>query len=127
MSNPYPAEFPDRALRMLAEAPGDHASDFAAANHIAGRLGLNPETLRLWTKRTDVDAGRASGTSSEKQLKIMRLKKQIVELEKANEILRSASVFFATARPPLVKIIAFVDQMKARFTGRARLPRDAGS
>ena len=96
MSNPYPAEFHDRALRMLAEAPGDHASDFAAADHIAGRLGVNPETLRLWTKRTDVDAGRASGMSSEGQLKITRLKKQIVELEKANETLRSASVFFAT-------------------------------
>ena len=32
MSNPYPAEFRDRALRMLADAQGDHASDFAAAN-----------------------------------------------------------------------------------------------
>jgi hypothetical protein len=39
MSNPYPAEFRERALRMLAEARGDHASDFAAANHVAGRLG----------------------------------------------------------------------------------------
>jgi transposase len=47
MSNPYPAEFRERALRMLAEARPDHASDFAAASHIAGRLGMNPETLRL--------------------------------------------------------------------------------
>jgi transposase len=81
---------------MLAEARGDHASDFAAANHVAGRLGVIPETLRLWKKRADVDAGRAPGTSSEAQLEIKRLKMQIVELEKSNEILRSASVFFAT-------------------------------
>lgn len=58
MSNPYPAEFRERALRMLAEARPDHASDFAAASHVAGRLGVNPETLRLWKKRADIDAVR---------------------------------------------------------------------
>ena len=89
MSNSYPAEFRERALRMLAEARGDHESHFAAANHVAGRLGVNPETLR-WKKRTDIDVGQAPGTTSEALLEIKRLKKQIVELEKANEILRSA-------------------------------------
>ena len=81
---------------MLVEARGDHASDYAAANYVAGCLGVNSEMLRLWKKRADIDAGRQRGTSSEAQLEIKRLKKQIVELEKANEILRSASVFFAT-------------------------------
>ena len=81
---------------MLTEARPDHPSDFAAASHVAGRLGVNPETVRLWKKRADIDAGQAPGTTSEAQLEIKRLKKQIAELEKANEILRSASVFFAT-------------------------------
>ena len=81
---------------LLAQARPDQLSDFAAASHVAGRLGVNPETLRLWTKRADIDAGREPGTTSEAQVEIKRLKKQIVELEKANEILRSASVFFAT-------------------------------
>lgn len=40
----------------------------------------------------------APGTTSDAQVEIKRLKKQIIELEKANEILRSASAFFATAR-----------------------------
>ena len=96
MTNPYPAEFRERALRMLTEARPDHPSDFAAASHVAGRLGVNPETLRLWKKRADVDAGVLPGTTSEAQAEIKRLKKQVAELEKANEILRSASVFFAT-------------------------------
>ena len=88
---------------MLAEARPDHASDFAAANHVATRLGVNPETRRLWKKRGDIDAGQVPGTTSEAQLGIKRLKKQIVELKRANEILRSASVFFATelGRPSL--------------------------
>ena len=81
---------------MLAEARGDHASDYAAANHVASRLGVNPETSRLWKKRADIDAGRAPGASSEEQLEITRFKKQIVELEEANDIVGSASVFFAT-------------------------------
>ncbi len=68
MSNPYPAEFRECALRMLAEARPDYLSDFAAANHVAGRLGVNPETLRLWKKRADIDADREPGTSSEAQV-----------------------------------------------------------
>ena len=96
MSNPYPAECRERALRMLVEARPDHASDFAAANYVAGRFGVNSETLRLWKKRAEIDAGREPGISSAAQAEIKRLKKQIVGLEKANEILRSASVSFAT-------------------------------
>lgn len=96
MTNPYPAEFRERALRMLAEARADHPSDFAATSHVAGRLGVNPETLRLWKERADIDAGHKPGTTSEAQVEIKRLKKQIAEVENAHEILRSASVFFAT-------------------------------
>lgn len=57
-TNPYPAEFRERARRMLAEARSDHPSNFAAASQVAGRLRVNPETLRLSKKRADVDAGR---------------------------------------------------------------------
>ena len=96
MTNPYPAEFRERVLRMLAEARSDHPSDFAAASHVAGRLGVNPETLRFWKKRADVDAGRGPGTTPEAQLEIRRLKTQIAESKKANEILRSASIFLPT-------------------------------
>ena len=96
MTNPYPAEFRERALRMRTEARFDHPADFAAASLVAGRLGVNPETLQLWKKRADVNTGVAPKTSPEAQQEIKRLKKQIVELEKANEILRSTSVFLAT-------------------------------
>ena len=95
-TNPYPAEFRERTLRILTEARPDHPSDFAAASHVARRLGVNPETLRLWKKRADVNTCVAPGTTSEAQAEIKGPKKQIAELEKANEILRSASVFFAT-------------------------------
>jgi len=95
-TNPYPAEFRERALRMFAAARPYHASDFAAATYVASRLGVNPETLRLWKKRADVDASSEAGTRSEAYVTIKRLKKQIAELEQANEILRSASMLLAT-------------------------------
>jgi transposase len=95
MPGPYPDEFRQRALPMLSEARADHKTDHAAIKHVAAKLDVNLETLRLWKKRLDIDEGRQPGTSSEAQAEIKRLKKQIAELEKANEI-RSASVFFAT-------------------------------
>jgi transposase len=50
----------------------------------------------LWEKRADIYTGRKLGTTAEAQAEIKRLKKQIAELEKANEILRSARAFFTT-------------------------------
>ena len=46
MTNPSPAEFREWALLMLAEARPDHPADFASASHVAGRLEVNPETVR---------------------------------------------------------------------------------
>jgi len=110
MPGPYLDEFRQRALRMLSEARPDHKTDHAAIKHVAAKLGVNPETLRLWKKRVDVDDGRQPGTSSEAQAEIKRLKKQVAELEKLGE-----RVFRDRARPPLVEMIAFVDKMRDRF------------
>jgi hypothetical protein len=37
---------------------------------------MNPGTLRLWKKRSDVDAGRQPETTSEAQAEIKRFKRQ---------------------------------------------------
>ena len=96
MANRYPADFKERAVRLWREARPDHRSDWAATNHVASMLGVTPETLRLWKQHSDVTSGLAQGSSEQAQAEIKRLKKQIRELEQTNEILRSASVFFAT-------------------------------
>ena len=64
-------------------------------SHVAGRLGVNAETLRLWQRRAEVDAGRRPGITTEEQAEIRRLKKENAELRRANEILKAASAFFA--------------------------------
>ena len=95
MNRTYSPEVRERALRMLAEARLDHPNMMSAIRHVAGLLGMSPETLRLWQRRYEVDAGVKPGLTSDAAVEIKRLQKENAELRKANEILKAASVFFA--------------------------------
>ena len=59
------------------------------------QLGFGVETVRNWVKRADVDAGERPGVTSQDNVKIRRLEQEVRELRRANEILGSASAFFA--------------------------------
>ena len=91
----YTNEMRERAVRMVAEVRSEHPHEPAALRHVAGLLGINVETLRLWVHRAEVDAGKRPGTTSDDAEEIKRLRRQVAELRRANEILKSASVFFA--------------------------------
>ncbi len=67
----------------------------SAVRHVAGLLGMSPETLRLWRRRYEVDAGTKAGVSTDAAQRIKQLEKEVSELRKVNEILKAASVFFA--------------------------------
>jgi len=85
----------ERALRMLAEVMPEHENKSAAVRHVAGLLGMSPETLRTWARRVEVDAGRVPGPTSDMVEENRRLRRENAELRKANEVLKAASVFFA--------------------------------
>jgi transposase len=85
----------ERALRMLTESRGDHPNLMSAIRHVAGLLGMSPETLRLWQRRYEVDAGVKPGVTTDGAAEVKRLRREVAELRKANEILKAASVFFA--------------------------------
>lgn len=95
MPKKFEPEMKSRALRMLAEASADHPSKTEAARHVGGLLGISPETLRTWARRAEIDAGLLPGVTTEAEIEIRRLKRENVELRRANEILKAASVFFA--------------------------------
>ncbi|WP_156160818.1 IS3 family transposase [Demequina maris] len=112
----YTPEMRERALRMLAEAIPDHPNLWSAVRHVAGLLGMSPETLRVWHRRLEVDAGVKPGVPSDAAEEIRRLKRENAELRKANEILKAASVFFCEgARPPLTDMIRFIDEHRDQF------------
>ena len=95
MNRKYSAEMRERALRMLAESRPDHPTAMSAIRHVAGMLGMSPETLRLWQRRFEVDAGVKPGLTTDAAAEIKRLQRENAELRKANEILKAASIFFA--------------------------------
>jgi transposase len=97
MPKQYPIELRQRALRLVAEAceSEQYETEWAAICAVASRVGVNNETLRKWLRRFEVDAGTRPGTTSEELAEIRRLKRENAELRRANEILRTASAFFA--------------------------------
>jgi transposase len=95
MPKQFSPEFRQRALRMLEESVPEHDTEWAAITHVASRLGVGPETLRKWRRRQEIDAGERPGRTSEELAEIRVLKRENAELRRANEILRTASAFFA--------------------------------
>ncbi len=98
----YPSELRERAQRLVREAreQDPELSLNAAVQRIGPRVGVNPDTLRGWCKRADIDAGRAPGTTTTDAKRIKDLEREVKELRRANEILLAASSFFARELDP---------------------------
>jgi transposase len=89
----YPVELLERATRLVFESGRPIA-------HVADDLGIPRETLRKYVRRVEVDEGRREGLTSEEREEIKKLRRENFELRRANEILKAASVFFATELDP---------------------------
>ena len=99
----YPLEVRERAVRLVLEHAGEHASQWAAIESIASKCGMTPETLRKWVRRAEVDAGSRPGLTTDERKRLLELERENRELRRANEILKSAAAFFAREldpRPP---------------------------
>ena len=96
MPKQYPRELRERAVRLVIEHRGGYPTEYAAIRSIAAKLGVaTPETLRQWVRQAEVDAGQRPGVSTEESAEIRRLRAEVKELRRANEILKAASAFFA--------------------------------
>jgi len=96
-SNKFSPEVRERAVRMVQEHRGEYPSLWAAVESIAPKIGCVPQTLLEWVKRSEVDAGARPGMATTEMQRIKDLERENKELRRANEILRTASAFFAQA------------------------------
>jgi len=94
--NSYPPELRERADRMVAEVRPEYPSDWPAICAVAERLGIgSAETLRKWVRQAEVNAGTRPGVTGEESVELRKLRAEVKELRRANEILKAASSFFA--------------------------------
>ncbi|MGN6251061.1 MAG: IS3 family transposase [Marmoricola sp.] len=113
----YTPELRERAVRMVMESRADYPHESAAIKSVASKLGItSPESLRKWLRQTEIDGGIRPGKTSEDIAEIKKLKKEVAELRRANEILKAASGFLrGGARPPQQVLIDFIADFKEEF------------
>jgi transposase len=86
----YPDELVARGVRLALESGRPIA-------RVAADLGVHPETLRKQVRQAQADSGgRPELPTTAEREEIRALRREVFELRRANEILKSASVFFAT-------------------------------
>ncbi len=93
----YPPELKERAVRMARDAiVAQGGQSFGVVTRVARQLGVGAESLRGWLKQAEIDSGGHPGTSTADAQRIAELERENRELRRANDILKAASVFFAT-------------------------------
>ena len=96
-TNKFSSEVRARAVRMVLDHEGEHASRWAAVSSIAAKIGCTAQTLHEWVKKAERDSGVRAGVPTDVATKLKALERENRELRQANEILRKASAYFAQA------------------------------
>ena len=100
----YPPELQERAVAMYRAAESK-----PVIRQMARQLGVHPEALRNWIRKDEGcqrDRARSGGgralthvpvpeLPADVEAELAGLRKEVMELRRANEILRAASAYFA--------------------------------
>ena len=87
----YPDELRERAVRMVLDALEDEpGSQRGVFRRVGEQLGINPETLRGWVRRIQIDAGDRPGTTTDDANRLAELEKEVRELRRANAMADSS-------------------------------------
>ena len=87
-------------MAMVFELRAESGESRGSLARVGERLGINPETLRNWVERAEIDSGHRPGTTTDDKKRITELERENRELQRANEILKAASAYFARELDP---------------------------
>ncbi|WP_286249588.1 transposase [Streptomyces graminofaciens] len=90
----YPLELRERAVRMYRTAEPK-----PVIRRMAEELGVHHEALRNWIWQAEADERDDLLTTEEKN-ELAQLRREVRDLRRANEVLRTASAFFAAQLDP---------------------------
>jgi len=94
----YSPELRERAVRLVFEHQAEHKSQCASIGSIADKKsGCTAKTLHKWVRQAERDQMATGGLTSVERERLKALQRENRELQRANEILRNASTFFAQA------------------------------
>lgn len=96
----YDQETKERTVRLVLERQQTSEggeSMRASLQHVSQLVSIPPDTIRGWVGRARVDAGEKPGLTTVEREEIKALRRENAELRRANEILKTASAFFAAA------------------------------
>jgi transposase len=79
---------------MVFEHQDGYPSQWKAIESISTKLSINHETLRQWVRRAETDAGERPELTTDERTQLRELRREVKELRRANEILKSAATFF---------------------------------
>ena len=100
MAKHYPVEQRERAVKMVLDHLDEYRSVYAACVAISPKVGVGVESLRRWVVQAQVDGAQRPGATSAEQQLIKDLEGENRDLKEANEILKTASIFFARELDP---------------------------
>lgn len=95
MPTKIPQELKIRAIELVVDATNNGERVTTASRRIAAELGLNPDSLRAWVRKHLQTGAETPQQSADSAAEIRRLRAELAESRRANEILRKASAFFA--------------------------------
>jgi transposase-like protein len=92
----YPDELRGRAVRLYRESDPK-----PVIRRLAEQLGVHHEALRNWIRQDEADRGERDDRPSNDMVEENRkLRREVAELRRANEILKAASAYFAQELDP---------------------------
>src|SRR5690606_26550460 len=99
MASKYDQETRERVVRLFRERRLEAPEESLRASYrrINELVGIPLDTMRTWVTRAEIDAGERAGVTSSEHDELKRLRRENAELKRANEILKTASAFFAAA------------------------------